>query len=123
MSYIKQTWTTGDTITAEKLNHIEDGVANTNSMLIDMTFDSETRLLKSNVLFSDIVSAFINGVEIVVHIPEVTDYSVAEAYLRLRAYIPESTYRVFTYDTEASSLLNKLYENEQGYFCGEVYID
>ena len=26
MSYEKQTWVTGETITAEKLNHIEDGV-------------------------------------------------------------------------------------------------
>ena len=26
MSYEKQTWQTGDTITAEKLNHIEDGI-------------------------------------------------------------------------------------------------
>lgn len=26
MSYEKQTWTTGDTITAEKLNHIEEGI-------------------------------------------------------------------------------------------------
>ena len=28
MSYTKQTWATGDTITAEKLNHIEDGIEN-----------------------------------------------------------------------------------------------
>ena len=27
MSYAKQTWQTGDTITAEKLNHMEDGIA------------------------------------------------------------------------------------------------
>ena len=27
MSYTKQTWTTGDTITAEKLNHMEDGIS------------------------------------------------------------------------------------------------
>lgn len=27
MAYIKQTWNTGDTITAEKLNHMEDGIA------------------------------------------------------------------------------------------------
>lgn len=26
MSYTKQTWATGDTITAEKLNHMEDGI-------------------------------------------------------------------------------------------------
>lgn len=27
MSYTKQTWTTGDTVTASKLNHMEDGIA------------------------------------------------------------------------------------------------
>lgn len=27
MAYEKQTWVTGDTITAEKLNHMEDGIA------------------------------------------------------------------------------------------------
>ena len=27
MSYEKQTWNKGDTITAEKLNHMEDGIA------------------------------------------------------------------------------------------------
>ena len=26
MSYSKQTWQTGDTITAAKLNHMEDGI-------------------------------------------------------------------------------------------------
>lgn len=26
MAYTKQTWSTGDTITADKLNHIEDGI-------------------------------------------------------------------------------------------------
>jgi len=26
MTYVKQTWQTGDVITAEKLNHIEDGI-------------------------------------------------------------------------------------------------
>ncbi len=26
MSYVKQNWTTGDTITASKMNHIEDGI-------------------------------------------------------------------------------------------------
>ena len=26
MSYSKQTWATGDTVTAEKLNHMEDGI-------------------------------------------------------------------------------------------------
>ena len=28
MAYEKQTWQNGDTITAEKLNHMEDGIEN-----------------------------------------------------------------------------------------------
>ena len=35
MSYTKQTWETGDTITAEKLNHIEDGVDDVSRQLSD----------------------------------------------------------------------------------------
>lgn len=35
MSYIKQTWETGDTITAEKLNHIEDGIDDASRHLSD----------------------------------------------------------------------------------------
>lgn len=36
MSYTKQTWQTGDTITAEKLNHIEDGVDDLSRHLSDL---------------------------------------------------------------------------------------
>ncbi len=35
MSYTKQTWETGDTITAEKLNHIEDGIDDASRQLSD----------------------------------------------------------------------------------------
>lgn len=31
MAYEKQTWECGETITAEKLNHIEDGIASASS--------------------------------------------------------------------------------------------
>ncbi len=32
--YTKQTWNTGDVITEEKLNHIEDGISNAGGVLI-----------------------------------------------------------------------------------------
>ena len=38
MSYEKQTWTTGDTITANKLNHMEDGIAEGGSSAFDLFF-------------------------------------------------------------------------------------
>lgn len=37
MSYEKQTWKTGDIITSEGLNHIEDGIANNQIVIIDAT--------------------------------------------------------------------------------------
>lgn len=43
MSYEKQTWQTGDTITAEKLNHIEDGIAGGGVLLVG--FDEQTMAL------------------------------------------------------------------------------
>lgn len=34
MSYIKQEWNTGDVITAEKLNHMEDGISSGNRLIL-----------------------------------------------------------------------------------------
>lgn len=42
MSYEKQTWQTGDVITAEKLNHIEDGVEAATLTTIKITGDTLT---------------------------------------------------------------------------------
>ena len=44
MSYTKQTWETGDVITAEKLNHMEDGIGGTSGageiLIIHVTYDN-----------------------------------------------------------------------------------
>lgn len=39
MSYIKQTWANGDIITAEKLNHIEDGIASGTLVIGGFSYD------------------------------------------------------------------------------------
>ena len=44
MSYSKQTWVTGDIVTAEKLNHMEDGIANSD---YDIIIKLDTRLLNA----------------------------------------------------------------------------
>ena len=46
MSYKKQTWKNGDIITAEKLNHIEDGIAN-------LVFDFNSVFLDQNTIDGD----------------------------------------------------------------------
>ena len=44
MAYTKQTWETGDVITAEKLNHMEDGIGGTSGaggiLIIHVTYDN-----------------------------------------------------------------------------------
>ena len=47
MSYDKQTWTTGEVITANKLNHMEDGIAagGGSVLVVGYTADGETLTL------------------------------------------------------------------------------
>lgn len=45
MSYEKQTWSTGETITADKLNHMEDGIAGAGGggvLVISSVYDEQT---------------------------------------------------------------------------------
>lgn len=49
MNYEKQTWECGETITAEKLNHIEDGIANASSGGgAEPVFINAVRMVKTN---------------------------------------------------------------------------
>ncbi len=49
MSYTKQTWVTGDTITADKLNHIEDGIEDSSSSLssYDLVITTDNAAIES----------------------------------------------------------------------------
>lgn len=42
MSYEKQAWQTGEVITANKLNHMEDGIANGGVLVVGVTDDGTT---------------------------------------------------------------------------------
>ena len=64
MSYTKQTWATGDIVTADKLNHMEDGIAGGGSAPLVCYFDENLGHL--NVTFGAIVEAVDAG-RLVVH--------------------------------------------------------
>ena len=64
MSYTKTTWETGDTITAEKLNNIEDGVEAASSgsggpLIVSLNTEGLYRF--TDATFEDISEAFLNG--------------------------------------------------------------
>ena len=57
--YSKQTWKNGDVITEDKLNHIEDGIANGGGVLIiTSTEDAEHQYDILDKTFAEIKEAF-----------------------------------------------------------------
>ena len=62
MSYTPTTWTTGDTITATKLNKIENGVANAGSVLIcNSSFDGDEGAYVLDKTVQEIYDALLAG--------------------------------------------------------------
>ena len=67
MSYEKQTWQTGDTVTSAKLNHMEDGIAagggggGGSVMKVTYTYDEGTDAFTSDKTTAEIISAFNSG--------------------------------------------------------------
>lgn len=61
MAYEKQTWETGQVITAEKLNHMEDGIegASNNVFMINVTTGDS--VISTDVSFNDIKNAMESG--------------------------------------------------------------
>lgn len=63
MSYTKQTWNTGDVITAQKLNHMEDGIANCGLFVVTITNDDGNYSCdKTN---EEIYNAWLSGANVV----------------------------------------------------------
>lgn len=57
MAYEKQTWVTGDTITASKLNHMEDGISSNEVVFIELQYEPISQALANlTISFNDIVS-------------------------------------------------------------------
>ena len=64
MAYSKQTWATGDTITAEKLNHMEDGIAEEENSTADLKIYLDTTQMTLSMVgksFDDLYDAIDSG--------------------------------------------------------------
>lgn len=59
MAYEKQTWVTGEVITKEKLNHMEDGIADSGGGAFIANLNTETQSLDKT--WNEIKAAFTNG--------------------------------------------------------------
>ena len=60
MSYEKQTWTTGDIITAEKLNHMENGIENGSDIFL-VNFNMSGGEYSADKTYEELYNAALNG--------------------------------------------------------------
>lgn len=64
MSYNKTTWTNGDVITAEKLNHMEDGIASGGSggvLVVSTVYDDDSGKTYLNKTFEEVKNFMLSG--------------------------------------------------------------
>lgn len=89
MSYEKQTWVTGETITQEKLNHMEDGIEeadNNRALIVGFSkYDPDEEEYTLNKTWGEIRDASLTGPVILVD--NYNDYSgVSEVMVFYRLY-------------------------------------
>lgn len=61
MAYTPTEWETGDVITADLLNHAEQGIADASPLILETTYDDATHVMTIEGKFSDISDAFSAG--------------------------------------------------------------
>lgn len=90
MAYEKHNWETGEIITAERLNHIEDGIADSPVFIINLSYASDEVNLVADKTVGEIVQAIIDGKLIVclyrVFPSDPQDYSRYDASLAVAMY-------------------------------------
>lgn len=72
--YTPTEWATGDVITADKLNHIEEGIKDNDSLYINEIADEEQGLVILDAIANDIYDAFTNNKQIVIKLANTMSY-------------------------------------------------
>lgn len=74
MSYTPTNWSTGDTITATKLNNIEQGISSIDMIIVNLT-DNGTGTYVADKTAAQMFNAFITGKKIIIKWPsDFVDY-------------------------------------------------
>lgn len=90
MAYEKQTWNTGDIITADKLNHMEDGIDGILVVTITDTVDLEnpqTHTITGDYTYAEISAAIDAGKDVILKESSNNGISDSYWYYRLLEYV------------------------------------
>lgn len=114
MAYEKTEWKNGDTITAEKLNHMEDGIAEGGGAFIVEFKDDEIWYLKQT--FGDVYQNYLNG-KMILLLNRANESIRYSSLLTLEIDTTEGYYGTIDFQgcqlhTEVYNSLEELYEAE-----------
>ena len=118
MSYTEQTWATGDTITAEKLNHMEDGIAGAGGVFsVPTTFDEQTATVTCTKTWKEIYDAMVSGKICILHSYSESNCSIHIAFAVNSDF--EGAFEVSTFNGVMSLLFSTDSENGYPYYVDD----
>lgn len=95
MSYSPTTWNTGDTITASKMNKIENGVAEGSSLICNCTYNSSTDKYTLDKTLQEIYNALLVGTPVYIKYVYGTVLTSFSSVISLSPII-----KIYTYATD-----------------------
>lgn len=112
MSYTEQTWASGDIITAEKLNHMEDGIAGAGGVFsVPTTFDEASGTVTCTKTWKEIYDAMVSGKICILH-----SYSESNCHIDIVFAVNSDFEGVFEVSTfNGSNALLYVTDSENGY--------
>jgi len=112
MSYTPHEWTTGETITAGKLNHLENGVAGNQILTISLTLDGEYYVMDKT--WKEISDAFEDGIPSFLF-DSLSNDGTTETLPITSAYVDEGEYGVLAYSYYRMSDIDFVAISENAY--------
>ena len=130
MSYNKTTWSTGDIVTAERLNNIENGIYDvSNTLIIRSTVAREGSMVINHLFasFNDIKNAFLSGKNILLNIGQdsptppawyLEELGISESEYNYYEFVPFYVKRISGIDAANQHTISFIYE-----FDGQDHIE
>lgn len=133
MSYTPHTWVDQETITAAKLNNIEEGIdeasqSGSGGLLVETTFIDDgqyDKYYKTSITANNILNAYQTGSHIVFHCPSVEGGYNGECYTSLIGYLVPDTEagRDEHIDVQYVDQINGVSRTQDGYIKLNIYVD
>ena len=118
MSYTKQTWATGDTITAAKLNHMEDGIAGGGALIVEVVPGEGTGELLLDNTAQEIYDALTSGTPVFCKYADGTPTTSYESTTRLDPVVDIYGYN---YDASLKVVVLKSSRGTHMYPCVAIF--